>query len=254
MENISKEFIYPRRVAIRKVLKFLSKIAFALLTDFHVEGEANFPKEGPLLVVGNHFSFIDPVPFVRILPWPIEFIGGFDMPHAPKIVTWIPKVWGYYPLHRGTGSTYALKAAEAVLAQKGVLGIFPEAGNWAEVLRPARPGAAFLASRTGAPLLPIGLDGLTEVFPYLRKGKRKRVTIKVGKLFGPFKAEGRGRKRREQLDEFGHEIMRRLAELIPPERRGHYSDDPAIREAAKGTEIYPWATAREGEVKKRKVR
>jgi len=42
--------------------------------------------------------------------------------------------------------------------------------------------------------------------------------------------------------------MRHIAELIPPEKRGHYSDDPAIREAAMGTEIYPWADKVEGEV------
>lgn len=50
------------------------------------------------------------------------------------------------------------------------------------------------------------------------------------------------------MDEIGHEIMRRIAELIPPEQRGHYSDDPAIREAAWGTEIYPWAKKVEGQV------
>jgi hypothetical protein len=48
------------------------------------------------------------------------------------------------------------------------------------------------------------------------------------------------------LEEIGHEIMRRVAELIPPERRGHYSGDPAIRAAAQGTEVYPWADAPEG--------
>jgi hypothetical protein len=67
--------------------------------------------------------------------------------------------------------------------------------------------------------------------------------------FGPFKAEGHGQRHREQLDKIGHEIMHHIAELIPPERRGHYSNDPAIREAAKGTEIYPWADKIEGEVK-----
>jgi hypothetical protein len=40
--------------------------------------------------------------------------------------------------------------------------------------------------------------------------------------------------------------MERIATLIPPEKRGHYSDDPAIREAAKGTEIYPWDDDPEG--------
>ena len=36
------------------------------------------------------------------------------------------------------------------------------------------------------------------------------------------------------------EMMKKIAALIPEEQRGYYSDDPAIREAAKGTEIYPW--------------
>jgi hypothetical protein len=40
--------------------------------------------------------------------------------------------------------------------------------------------------------------------------------------------------------------MRKIAELLPPERRGFYSEDPIIREAAKGTEIYPWADEAEG--------
>jgi 1-acyl-sn-glycerol-3-phosphate acyltransferase len=246
MNTANPEFPYPRRRLIRGLLKRLAYVAFAVLTDLQVIGRENMPQEGPLLAVANHFSFIDPVAMVRVAPWPLEFVGGFQMPNAPSLVTWIPKVWGYYPVYRGTGSRYALRAAEAVLAQGGVLGIFPEAGNWATVLRPARPGAAFLATRTGAPILPMGFAGLLDVFPRLRKGRRARVTLRIGKPFGPFQATGRGRVRRRQLEEIGHEIMQRIAELIPPERRGHYSDDPAIRAAAQGTEIYPWDAAPEG--------
>jgi len=246
MKETDPKFPYPRRRLVRAVLQRLSHVAFAALTDLQIIGQENFPKGGPLLVVANHFSFIDPVATVRVAPWPLEFVGGFQMPNAPASVTWIPKVWGYYPVFRGTGSRYALRAAEAVLAQGGVLGIFPEAGSWATVLRPPRPGAAFLAVRTGARMLPMGFDGLPDVFPRLRRGRRARVTVRIGKLFGPFRATGRGRPRRQQLEEIGHEIMRRVAELIPPERRGHYSDDPAIRAAAQGTEVYPWADAPEG--------
>ena len=240
------EFQYPRRRVIRRVMQRLAQVALAVLTDVEIIGQENLPPGGPLLVVANHFSFIDPVAMVRVVPWPVEFVGGFQMPNAPRPVTWIPKVWGYYPVYRGTGSRYALRAAEAVLAQGGVLGIFPEAGNWATVLRPARPGAAFLAARTGARILPMGFAGLLDVFPRLRQGRRARVTLRIGEPFGPFRATGRGRARRQQLEAIGHEIMRHIAELIPAERRGHYSDDPAIRAAAQGTEIYPWDDAPEG--------
>jgi len=118
--------------------------------------------------------------------------------------------------------------------------VFPEAGAWATTLRPPRLGASLLALRTGAPLLPIGLDGLINVFPSLRKGKRAKVTIRVGAVFGPFTGEARGRADRKVMDEIGDTMMRKIAELIPPERRGFYSQDPAIREAARGTEIFPW--------------
>jgi len=243
------EKIHPfRRRPIRFILKKLSIPAFAILTRMEIIGEENIPTRGPLLVVGNHFSFIDPVAFVRFAPWPIEFVGGAVTPHAPLWTRIIPFLWGYHKLYRGTGSRDALRAAETILQNNGFLGIFPEAGNWATVLRPPRPGTAYLAARTGAPLLPVGLNGFTEVFPSLFKGKRAKVTVNIGKPFGPFSASGSGRERRSQLDEIGHEIMHHIAELIPPEKRGHYSDDPAIREAAMGTEIYPWADKVEGEV------
>ena len=246
MKKTDPRFPYPRRRLIRGLLRRLTHVAFAVLTDLQIIGQENLPERGPLLVVANHFSFIDPVAMVRATPWPLEFVGGFQMPNAPASVTWLPRVWGYYPVFRGTGSRYALRAAEAVLAQDGILGIFPEAGSWATVLRPPRPGAAFLAVRTGARILPMGFDGLPHVFPRLRKGRRARVTVRIGRPFGPFHATGRGRARRQQLETIGHEIMQRIAELIPPERRGHYSDDPAIRAAAQGAEVYPWADAPEG--------
>jgi 1-acyl-sn-glycerol-3-phosphate acyltransferase len=246
--NMAKyDFKYPRRRIIRWILKQFSYPAFKAVCKLTINGTENLPQKGPLLVVGNHFSFIDPAVFVRVLPWPVDFLGGAEMPHAPVQTRIIPFLWGYYPLYRGTGSRYALKAAEAVLKQGGIMGIFPEGGNWATVLRPARPGAAFLMTRTNAQILPVGLHGLNDVFPALRAGSRAEVTVNIGRPFGPLQLD-RTRESREQLDEMGHEIMRHIADLIPPEKRGHYSDDPAIRAAAQGTEIYPWADKVEGQV------
>ena len=244
----SVEFPYPRRRIVRGVLHRMIRVAFAALTDLRIEGHEGFPQDEPLLLVGNHFSFIDPVAMIRASPRQVEFVGGFQNPGAPAWTRIFAESWGRYHLFRGTGAREGLRAAEAVLAQGGALGVFPEGGSWATVLRPARPGTAFLAARTGARLLPMGFDGLVDVFPSLRRGKRARSTVRIGQPFGPFHVSGRGRERRRQLDEIGHEIMRRIADLIPPSRRGHYSDDPAIREAAKGTEIYPWANAAEGEI------
>jgi 1-acyl-sn-glycerol-3-phosphate acyltransferase len=240
------DYRYPRRRLIRGVVQRFTRFVFRALSDFNVIGRENFVAEGPLLVVANHFSFLDPVAMLTIAPGPIEFVGGFRVPNAPASVGWLRQIWGYYPVYRGTGSQIAFRAAQAVFAQGGILGIFPEGSSAYDVLRPPRPGAAFMAVRSQARILPIGFDGLTEVFPSLRRGQRARVTVRIGEVFGPVSAEGRGRARRDRIDAIGDQIMERIAALIPAKRRGHYSEDPAIRAAAQGTEVFPWDEAPEG--------
>ncbi len=237
-----------RRRPLRFFLKKLSILAFSALTHLEIRGEENLPASGPLIIAGNHFSFIDPVAVVRMAPWPVEFTGGAETPHAPLWTRIIPFLWGYHKLYRGTGARNALQNSERILRSGGVLNIVPEGGNWATVLRPPRPGAAFLAARTGARVLPVGFFGFTQVFPRLGRRHRARVTINIGRPIGPFQAEGEGRAHRRRLDEIGHEIMRHVAELLPSELRGYYSDDQTIREAARGTERYPWADKIEGQV------
>jgi 1-acyl-sn-glycerol-3-phosphate acyltransferase len=233
-------FPYPRRRPVRYLLRKLSRLAFALLTDFHVLGLENLPQSGPLIVVANHFHFADPAAIIGTLPWPMDFLAGFHLIDAPAVTTWLPKAWGAYTVRRGAASRQAMRASIAVLAQNGILGIFPEGGSWAAVLRPARPGTAYLAARSGAQLLPLGLDGLVDIFPHLRRGRRAQVTVRIGKPFGPLLAPGHGPQRRQRLEKIGDEIMEQIAELLPPERRGVYSSDPAIRAAAREAAVYPY--------------
>jgi 1-acyl-sn-glycerol-3-phosphate acyltransferase len=94
----------------RAFLQQVARVAFAVLSDMHIIGRENIPEGGPLLLVANHFSFIDPVAMVRVAPWPIEFIGGFRRPNAPAWTTMIPGLWGFLPVFRGTGSRFALRA------------------------------------------------------------------------------------------------------------------------------------------------
>ena len=246
MSSDSLQFRYPRRRLIRGMIRRVTWAVLTMISDFRIVGREHLPAAGPLLVVGNHFSFLDPVALLSIAPWPIEFVGGFTVPNAPTGVGELRRLWGYYPVYRGTGSQIAFRAAQAVFDQGGVLGIFPEGSSAQALLRPPRPGAAFMAARSQVPILPIGMDGLTEVFPALRRGRRQRVTIRIGAPFGPFAVPGRGRARRERLDAIGHEIMERIAELVPSERRGRYSDDPEVRAAAEALSDYNWDNEPEG--------
>lgn len=242
---MTREIKYPRRQFIRKALKSGIAFAFKFLTDVEIVGKENLPATGPLLIVANHFNFMDPLAVILTMPYPMEFVGGAKMPNAPKAVHFLQRMFGVIPTYRGTGSRGTLKLAESILRQDGVLSIFPEGGSWATVLRPPRPGTAFLAWRTNARIFFIGLNGTDGFWKKLRKDGRAHITVNIGKPFGPFNTTNASRPGRDELDEIGHTIMREISMLIPPEKRGFYSDDPAIREAARGTEIYPWATEAE---------
>jgi len=230
----------PRHRGIRTILRAAIRVAFAFLTKLSIEGEENLPSSGPMLVVANHFHFADPVAVIRAIPWPLEFVGGTQLPNAPTGVKWLTTLWGTYRVRRGGSSREALRGAEAVLRAGGILGIFPEGGSWAAVLRPARPGAAYLAARTGVPVVPMGIDGLTEMFGSLARFQRTRVTIRFGSPIGPFVKTGRGRAGREEVNRIGETIMRAIADLIPPDRRGVFSEDSSVREAAAEAAVYPW--------------
>ncbi len=231
----------PRRAVMRSILAGMIRVLFRSLTRFKIVGQDNVPSGGPLLVVANHFHFADPLAVIRVLPWHLDFVGGFHMRFAPPWIRWIPRMWGLHRVRRHGSSRSALRAAESTLRQGGVLGIFPEGGSWANVLRPPRPGSAFLAARTGVRILPIGIDGMEEIFPCLGRFRRAAVTIRIGKPIGPFDPAASGRSGREELDHIGETIMRAIAALLPASKQGVYSDDPELRAAAEKVAAYPWA-------------
>jgi len=251
-EHLDKETLAKRR-PVRKLMQGTARFLFWLLTDLEIEGLENFPAagEGPLLMVGNHFSIVDIAAFVRAAPYPVEFIGGAVFANAPRFLAFLPRLWGYLPVHRGTGSHFAMREAEKILKENGTLAIFPEGGSHGRMLRPPRPGTAFLAVRTKARVIPIGLIGMDEVFESLRKFKRKKVMIRIGKPIGPFTVNARGKEKREALQVIGDQIMQSIADLIPPGKHGYLSDDPEIRAQVVD---YPWEDQREGEVEAMNVR
>lgn len=196
----------------RLLLKRLAAFAFAWLCHLRIEGRENLPDSGPLIITSNHLHFGDPAAIVHLAPWPVEFIGDSVTPNAPPLLSWIRRLWGIILIRRGGISREGLMAA-----------------------------AAFLADRTGAAVLPVGLVGMENFFASLLRGRRADVVIRVGQPCGPFSASGKGQRRRRQIDAIGHRIMRRIAALIPPHQRGFYSEEPVVRAAAAEACQYPWA-------------
>lgn len=225
-----EQFPYPRKRFIRAILRSVIGIGVHTLTRFRISGKEKLPQAGPLIVVTNHFHFLDALIVIHAMPWPLEFLADFQMPNVPALFRNIPDIYGTYKVAQGTANLNALHASEAVLAQNGVLGIFPEGRLHPPPLNPALPGAAFLALRSGVPILPVGIytDHDWDIFGTIqRTGRRLKVTCAFGDLMGPFQAKNPARPERGEVAQAGGRIMTAIARLLPPEMRGEFSEDLA---------------------------
>ena len=129
-------------------------------------------------------------------------------------------------MRRGAGDLEAFKTAKSVLDEGRILVIFPEGTRSPTgALQNAKEGATVLAVRSGAPIVPIAVIGSHR---FWGKGKRiprigSRVTIRVGEPFILTMRKGAGIDRHEALAAATTELMRHIAEMLPPEQRGAYA-------------------------------
>ena len=125
-KRVSKKYPYPRNNHRRGFLRSGIALAAGLVLDYKLEGIENLPKEGPLLIVANHFHFLDTIGPIHATRYSLELISDSEMPNAPGIFKVLPAIWGTLPITQGKANLEAIRAAEAILEQKGVLAIFPE--------------------------------------------------------------------------------------------------------------------------------
>lgn len=203
------------------------RLAAACTARVTVEGLENIPESGPLMVACNHCSNADGVLLmafvVPAMGRPMGWLGKEEALRWP-VLGWAMKQNGIFGVRRGAGDLEAFKLARAVLDEGRVLAIFPEGTRSPSgALQEAKEGATVLAVRSGAPILPIALAGTQRFWP---KGKLlprpgRRMSIRVGETFTlSMPASG---DRRESLRLATTELMRHIAELLPPEQQGVYA-------------------------------
>jgi 1-acyl-sn-glycerol-3-phosphate acyltransferase len=209
---------YPRRVFLRFFMRLLGRVLVSILTRTTVIGRENFPRSGPLIVVGNHVAIVEVMLMVLYTPWQIEVVGTGDIPIDPRF-GWLARLWGFLPVRRGSVDREEMRLPVDVLKQNGIVGIFPEGGIWENSLRKARTGVAWLSYHADAPVLPIGFGGMRGALQEVLQFKRPRLTMNVGQVMPPVNVHVEGLSRKEALEQGANAIMARVSELIPPEEK-----------------------------------
>lgn len=185
-------------------------------------GLSSVPEKGPLIVITNHTGQVEVPVFANLLQ-PRKITGwGKAEAFDNLFLRWVFSAWDIIPVHRGEADLTALKSALRMLEEGRIFGVAPEGTrNKTGILRRGLPGAAILAMKSGAPVLPIVHWGGEKFLKNLKSFKRTDFHIRIGEPFY-VKAEGKvtGEMRQEMVDE----MMYRIAELMPEEYRGEYSD------------------------------
>ncbi len=163
------------------VAKAIVKPVANLLWRIHVNGLQNVPEEGPAILCPNHISFFDSIVLPYVLPRRISYVGKAEYMDSWKTKYILPAV-GMIPIDRGGGnsSRRALDTAARVLDRGELFGIYPEGTRSRDgLLHRGHTGAARLALRTGAPLIPVGMRGTDLVQPTGARAPRPFTSCQV---------------------------------------------------------------------------
>lgn len=212
----------PTRRVLRWLITNIAWRFMARIDTQRIQGLEYFPATGPAILMINHIAFIDPIVVLGNLPRNV-------VPMAKAEVYWYP-VWGIFPwlwqvipVRRGETDRRAVESALAVLEAGEVILLAPEATRH-PALGQAREGMAWLAWKSGAPLIPVAIEG-TEGYPTLVGPWNAHKAAAHFTLGRPFRFKAiTGRLPRERLRLMTDEAMYQLAALLPEHRRGYYAD------------------------------
>ena len=132
-----------------------------------VEGLQHMVPGASYVIVANHLSFMDIPVILAYLPVEIRFLAKRSLFKAPFIGYHLRRA-GHLPVEREDvrASLRTMADAAEMIRSRGISAlIFPEGGRSPQEMREFREGAAYIAIRAGAPVVPVGLDGTRQILP-----------------------------------------------------------------------------------------
>ncbi len=217
MSENSYSIRYPRKRFTRGLLRGFGRFVLPLLFDVDIQDKQNFPKRGPLIVVGNHTAIMEVVMMAVYTPWQVEFIGSVDIPHEAS-TAFFAHAFGFIPIMRGHMDRKGLNVALDLLKQGGVIGIFPEGGIWDPGNMRPQTGVSWLSNMSGVPVLPLGFTSVRGALGKAFKLQRPNLRMNVGEPIPPAKVP-EGVARKTYFVSYAEQVMGVVNGLLPPEVR-----------------------------------
>ncbi len=216
-----------------RMVALVSRIGSRACARIRVEGLEHIPASGPVILAANHISNADPVvagawvtPALRRRR--IHWLGKRELFDWP-LFGWIAAHGGVHPVNRDAADVEAFRLATRILEQGYVLLAFPE-GTRSPTgeLQEAKDGLAMLALRTGAAIVPIGVNNSDAVWKKGRKlpspWPRRTITVRIGEPFRVADVLPPGIDRKAAKGLATQAIMTRIAALLEPRHRGVYAE------------------------------
>jgi 1-acyl-sn-glycerol-3-phosphate acyltransferase len=179
-----------------------------------VDGSDVIPATGAVILAPVHRSNIDFLVVSEVSKRKLFYMAKDSLWRAPRFGTFLASI-GAFPVHREGADRLALDRSQDVLERGEALILFPEGTRRSgPVVEELHEGAAFLAARTGAPIVPIGIGGSAAAMP---KGSKMVHPVKIHLVVGtPLAAparSARGRVPRHQVHALTEDLRAELQRL-----------------------------------------
>ena len=218
LDDLTRPPTLGERILYRVVRDFL---VFFCRTFWRLEvhGREHVP-DGPFILCAVHRSNIDTPVVAAVTRRRLRYMGK----HTMWKYGWSARFFtgmGGFPVHRGSADREALRRCEAALSSGEPLVMFPEGTRQSgPVVEDLFDGPAFVAARTGVPILPVGIGGSEAAMP---TGSKILKPVKLSMVIGepipaPVGAEGK-RPSRRQVHETTEELRGRIQILFDDAQR-----------------------------------
>lgn len=169
-----------------RVAQIISRGIFELAFCGRALDTRRVPQEGPVLLLSNHQSFLDPVLVALPIPRECAFMARdtlFKQPQFSQLIRYL----NAFPVKRGTADVGAIKESLRRLKRGEAVVAFPEGTRTSDgEVGPMQPGAVLLARKSSAPIVPVNIHGAYEILPRdSKRPRRGRICVSYGQPISP---------------------------------------------------------------------